>query len=181
MIQLGRTGVIIDQDEVGQLRSIYARNHCALLPGLLDASLLEFLARRLERQQWVRKVHGEIGAEDVLDDAVALSALDFVANTPAFLELVRRVSGRDEVRLFRGRVYRLTPGSADYDSWHSDVVEREPPRLVGMSINLGARAYTGGGCCSSVRRTPRKLPTRSPTGAGAMPPCSRYTPGSSIG
>lgn len=144
MIQLGRTGVIIDQDEVGPLRAAYARNRCVLLPGLLDASLLDFLARRLERQPWVRKIHRGIGAEDVLDDAVALSALNFVANTPAFLNLVRRVSGRDEVRLFRGRVYRLTPGSADYDSWHSDVVDGEPPRLVGMSINLGKRACAGG-------------------------------------
>lgn len=144
MIQLGRTAANIDQDEVGPLRATFRRNRCVVLPGLLDASLLEFLSRRLDQQRWVRKIHGGIGAEDILDDAVALSALNFVANSPAFLDLVRNVSGRGEVRLFRGRVYRIKPGSADYDSWHSDVVEGEPPRLVGMSINLVAREYAGG-------------------------------------
>jgi len=144
VIQLKKTSAIIDQDEVVLLKSAFERDHCVLLPGLLDPELLKFLAPRLDQQTWIRKIHPDVGAEDVLNDALAVGLLDFVTNTPAFLAAVRDISGRADVAIFRGRIYRLMPESEDYDSWHSDVVQDEAPRLAGMSINLGARAYTGG-------------------------------------
>src|SRR5207253_326319 len=42
---------------------------------------------------------------------------------------------------FEGRVYRLSPGTGHYDSWHNDVGE---DRLVAMSINLGRTPFQGG-------------------------------------
>jgi 2-oxoglutarate-Fe(II)-dependent oxygenase superfamily protein len=144
VIRLGKTSAIIDQDEVALRQALFAKDRCVLLPGLIDPGLLAFVAPRLEREAWVRKMHGRIGAEDVLDDALAVGLLEFVANTPAFLAAVRRISGRAELTRFKGRIYRLAPGSHDYDSWHSDVVDGEPPRLAGMSVNLGARGHEGG-------------------------------------
>lgn len=144
MIQLKKTSVTIDQEEVELLRSAFAENHGVLLRGLLEPDLLKFLAPRLDQQPWVRRRHEGIGADDVLNDGLAVGLLNFATNSPAFLDAIRRISGCADVVFFKGSVYRLMPDSEDHDSWHSDIVARGNTRLVGMSINLGARGYSGG-------------------------------------
>ena len=65
-------------------------------------------------------------------------------NTPPFLELVRRITHCDQITWFGGRVYRMEPSPDYFDSWHADTGTTHQDRLVGMSINLGARPYQGG-------------------------------------
>jgi len=144
VIQLQQAGAIIDADDVRRLQSAFEANHCAVLPQLLDPGLLKFIQGRVERQPWIRRTEEGIAAEDVLDDELCLSLLHFVANTPRFLEAVGHIGGSADLSLFRGRVYRFIPNSAHHDSWHDDVGDNMDRRLIGMSINLGSRAYAGG-------------------------------------
>ena len=143
MIQLQKTRVIADPDDVGRLKSAFAENDCVLLPRLLDPEILKFVPLRLQ-QHWVRRIEKGIATEDVLDDELALGLLHFITNTPDFLEAVRDISGCAAVTLFRGRVYRFIPDSVHHDSWHDDVGDTMDRRVIGMSINLGSREYAGG-------------------------------------
>ncbi|MEK7436109.1 MAG: 2OG-Fe(II) oxygenase [Pseudomonadota bacterium] len=144
MIQLQKSGEIINPDEVLRLKSEYQAHSCVRLPGLLGADLLKYLLTRLEQQPWIRRDHGGIGADEVLDDESARRLLHFVANAPGFLEAIRVIGCCPEISEFRGEVYRLAPNSDHYDTWHSDAAQTRKQRLIGMSINLGSRAYSGG-------------------------------------
>lgn len=144
MIQLQKARAIVDADDVRRLQSAFAENHCVALPQLLDPGLLEFVQRRVERQPWIRRTEEGIATEDVLEDELCLSLLHFVTNTPRFLEAVSHIGGSADLSLFRGRVYRFIPHSAHHDSWHDDVGDKMDQRLIGMSVNLGPRAYAGG-------------------------------------
>lgn len=144
MIQLQKSGVVVDPDDIGRLKSAFERDDCVLLPKLLEPELLKFILPRLEQQPWITRIEKGIATEDVLDDELALSLLHFVANTPGFLGAVRDISGCPDVILFRGRLYRFIPNSIHHDSWHDDVGGNTDRRLIGMSINLGSREYAGG-------------------------------------
>lgn len=144
MIQLRKSSVVVDPDCVRRLKSDFAESGCVVLPQLLDPELLRFLLPRLAQSRWIRRIDKDIAAEDVLDDELALSLLHFVSNSPAFLGAIRAVCDCAGASVFRGRIYRLLPGSALHDSWHDDVGDDKDRRLVGMSINLGQRAYAGG-------------------------------------
>ena len=144
MIQLQKSREIIDSDDLGRLKTAFARENCVFLPKLLDAAILKFLVPHLERQIWIQRSHEGIGSDDILCDGAAVRLLHFVTNTPGFLEAVREISGCKDLTLFQGNVYRLIPDSDHYDSWHDDVKENSDRRLVGMSLNLGSRDYEGG-------------------------------------
>ncbi|TSA19018.1 MAG: 2OG-Fe(II) oxygenase [Betaproteobacteria bacterium] len=144
MIQLRKSSVVVDPACVGRLKSEFAQSGYVLLPQLLDTDLLQFLLPRLSQPRWIRRVEKNIAAEDVLDDELALSLLHFVSNSPAFLGAIREVCDCSGASVFRGRIYRLLPDPVHHDSWHDDVGDAQDHRLVGMSINLGPRAYAGG-------------------------------------
>ncbi len=144
MIQLQKSGLIIDADDVQRLKSEFDRNSCVLLPKLLDAELLNYLQLRLEQPLWRSRTDEGIATEDVLDDSRALSLLHFVTNSPAFVTAVCDISGCADTSLFLGRIYRFIPNSVHYDSWHDDLGDEADRRLIGMSVNLGSRNYAGG-------------------------------------
>lgn len=144
MLQLRKSSVAVGPACVGRLRSDFAENSCVLLPKLLDPELLQLLVPRLAQPRWVRRIDKDIAAEDVFEDELALGLLHFVTNSPAFLDAIRNVCDCAGASVFRGRIYRLLPDSVHHDSWHDDAGDEKDHRLVGMSINLGQRAYAGG-------------------------------------
>ena len=115
--------------------------HCVRLPGFLDAELLSFVQKLVERARFDVRVHENIGVELCLTDDVALDLLHFLSNNPVLFGVVRQITGCSRIGCFLGRVYRMVPGAGHYDSWHSDTVAH---RLVGMSVNLGTHVYDGG-------------------------------------
>ena len=123
------------------LREEFGVYHSARLPALLNATLIAAVSQGMQRGTWVGFEHDGLGREMILDDVLTLDLLHFVANTPAFLALIRDVTGCDTIARFEGRVYRMIPGTDHYDSWHDDVGAN---RVIGMSLNLGPRPYTGG-------------------------------------
>jgi hypothetical protein len=115
------------------------------IPQLLDASLLEFLRRRLGQCRWKLNPHsdpaGELGLDDVTEDPAALHLLYFVCNFPEFRALIHEVTGCGPLTVFRGRRYRKIAGGSHYNKWHSDNVDN---RVVAMSIKLSRGLYDGG-------------------------------------
>ncbi len=71
----------------------------------------------------------------------AVHMLLFLANHPQLFQLIRQITGCGAIGCFSGRVYRMVPGSQHYDSWHSDMIDH---RMIGMSINLSPKVYSGG-------------------------------------
>lgn len=143
MIQLTKIGLTGDAD-IRELAQQFEQSQAFRLPSLLHPHLLEMVASRLAHSDWTHQDDGTIARESLPSDPTPASILNFAANTPEFLELVRVLTGRPEIKLFGGRVYRMTPGANHFDSWHADVGTTYQDRLVGMSINLSPQPYEGG-------------------------------------
>jgi 2-oxoglutarate-Fe(II)-dependent oxygenase superfamily protein len=141
MIQLRRSQVVADREDIERWKVEFREKHCVLLPRLLEPPLLDFLLERLEQGEWRDRVHEGIGIEVVLEDLPARGLLHFVANAPAFLRTVQEITGCGPLTQFEGRVYRFIPNSGHHDSWHDD---NGKGRLVAMSLNLSPRGYEGG-------------------------------------
>ena len=141
MIQLKKSGVVIDQCDVERLRNEFEKKHCVLLPKLVEETLLSFLLLRTHEGRWEDKVHEGIGCEIILDDRPALHLLHFLTNVPSFINAVRTITGCDDVGLFAGRVYRFNPDPAHYDTWHDDLTFG---RRAALSLNLSPEVYEGG-------------------------------------
>ena len=141
MIQLTTAGAVCP-DDVNVLRDEFQRQHSVRLPGVIHPELIQMVSSRLERTNWIPRDHGEIGRESAPEDLGLEHLLNFVVNTPQFLELISGITQCPGIVCFEGRVYRMLSDSEHYDTWHSDTGGDD--RLVGMSINLGARPYCGG-------------------------------------
>jgi 2-oxoglutarate-Fe(II)-dependent oxygenase superfamily protein len=141
MIQLQKSRVVADREDVERWNIEFREKHCVVLPKLLESPLLDFLLERLAQGQWRDEAHEDIGVEVVLEDAPARGLLHFVANAPGFLKTVQEITGCGPLTQFGGRIYRFVPNSGHYDSWHND---NSNGRLVAMSLNLSPRGYEGG-------------------------------------
>ena len=141
MIQIGRRCVVVEDENARRLQGNFRVDHIVLLPALLEPSLVDDILRRVENGAWQGMSHKNIGDEIVSTDVPAHHALHFMANAPAFLDAVRTISGCPEITWFGGRVYRFSPNSGHYDSWHDDL---DGHRRVGMSLNLSPNGFQGG-------------------------------------
>jgi hypothetical protein len=142
MLQLTRNGIAGSFD-LEAMRAEFDANRALRLPGLLAGDLLAKVHRRLELGQWIEDVHPGISRELVLRDRPGWQMLHFLASSPGMLAVVRGISGSPEISNFRGRVYRMLPGSENRIRWHDDLSELHG-RIVGISVNLGPLPYSGG-------------------------------------
>ena len=143
MIQLIKSGLAGSAD-LEVLANQFRESRVFRLPRLLHSEVLDIVWSRLDQCAWTTHDDGKIAREVVPDGLGPLSVLNFVTNTPEFLDLMRRITGHDAIRLFTGRVYKMEPSGEHFDTWHADVGSRHKDRLVGMSINLSPRTYQGG-------------------------------------
>jgi hypothetical protein len=143
MIQLTRYGLEGNAD-LAELESRFERSHVFRMPGLLHPDLMRFVSCRLETCNWITSDDGEIAREALPDNPALASVLNFAANTPEFLDLIRRITRCHRITWFNGRAYRMGSSTDHFDSWHADLGTTHQDRLVGMSINLGSRPYQGG-------------------------------------
>jgi hypothetical protein len=143
VLQLTRSGPALSwtDADLRRLRTQFEECHCIRLPQLVDAAEFAYVQRQLDRGVFAEKRHGNIGVEHCLQENAALNLLNFLASDPRFLELIEQLTGCGTIGTFIGRIYRMVPGSGHYDSWHSDCLEH---RMVGMSLNLSDRVYSGG-------------------------------------
>jgi hypothetical protein len=140
MIQLTRNGMT-GSAEIDALREEFEQLQTFRLPGLIHPNLLKVLLERLDQTAWKARTHDKIASEIMPEDPLPINILNFAANSPGFLEVIRQITGYKEINGYGGRVYRRAT-SEHYDSWHDDL--SADSRLVGMSVNLSAVPYQGG-------------------------------------
>lgn len=162
MIQLQKSRVVADPEDVERRKIEFREKHCVVLPKLLAAALLDLLLERLERGRWRDSLNEDVGREVILDDAPARGLLHFGVNTPIFLNSVQEITDCRPLTRFWGRVYRFIPNSGHHAVWHGD----EENGLIGMSLNLSQRGYEGGLFQLRERRTERVLAEIANTGWG---------------
>jgi len=143
VVQLTRSGLVVSAagEDLRELRAQFDRLHCFRLPAFLDADLLSFIQRRLERVEFAERVHDKVGLELCLTGDVTLALLYLVTNDSKLFDLVRQLTGCGRIGCLVGRIYRMIPGTAHYDSWHSDRIGH---RMIGLSVNLSAKIFAGG-------------------------------------
>jgi hypothetical protein len=137
----GRTVVRGSAAEIAEARERFARCGYLKIPGLIEGRLLEAVLAALDGAAFYDRVHDGIGVELCVRPGAVSGALEFLMNDPALLEAVAGLARCGPIGCFEGRAYRMVPGTAHHDSWHSDVGE---DRLVAMSVNLGREPYQGG-------------------------------------
>jgi len=164
MIQLTRSGTVLpDSGELMRLRDEFQRECWVRLPQLIEPALLEVLCSGLEQADFRPRVDKGIGAELCLEFCRTVASFSFLANNHQFFEIVKTIAGCDRIGYFLGRVYRLMEGNGCYDSWHNDIVGT---RMVGMSINLSPRPYSGGLLLLRQRKPERVVAEIANTGFG---------------
>jgi 2OG-Fe(II) oxygenase superfamily len=129
------------EDELARMSEEFRRRRCLVIPGLIEGSLADELARLVDGSIFYRREHDGIGVEECMEVNAALAWLLLLINDERLLGVIRSITGCASIGRFDGRVYRLAPSTDHHDSWHDDVGDN---RLVAMSINLGLEAYEGG-------------------------------------
>jgi hypothetical protein len=128
-------------DDLAALRNQFDREHCVRLRGLIQPPLLEQIINRVGEAAFEERRHGEIGSEECMEGGTTLAMLLLVANDERLFDAIRTITGCGPIGCFDGRVYRLVPGTAHHDSWHSDM---DGNRMIAMSVNLSPQPYDGG-------------------------------------
>ncbi len=141
MLRITKTGTIVTAGDLDELRAAFEVHHCVQLRGLLDPELAHLIRSRIDDTQFYERPHDEIATEECLADSTLQATLVFLINDDAFFDAVRRITGCDRFKGFWGRIYRMLPDRAHFDSWHDDV---DGDRVVGMSVNLSAGEFRGG-------------------------------------
>lgn len=143
LIQLTRNGVSFSGSvaDLRALRGQFLRDNYIILPKLLEAELFQMILKRIEAAPFQNHEFNGVVRQSVMDDPATYNLLMFLTNMPEFQRLIQRITGCRKIADFRGRVYRLNPGTDDRIVWHSDVRDH---RMVTLSLNLTTEEYRGG-------------------------------------
>lgn len=145
MIQLALAGFHAELSgaALAALQAEFAEFHTFQVRSFLDPGLLTFLLSRIQPADFKPRPHGKIAMELAVDSKtnIGVQSLQLRMNDKGLREFMEEVTQTRPLEHFEGRVYRMTPGTDHYDSWHDDVTEG---RRIGMSINLSAAPYRGG-------------------------------------
>jgi hypothetical protein len=123
------------------LREDFARERCVVLVRFIEPTLLGRIRAELVHAEFAPRTHDGIGAELCMRPEPVLELLHLLVNDPPLRHAFEQITGSRPLGWFRGRVYRMDPSAAHWDSWHTDAVE---DRLLGMSVNLSPGRYEGG-------------------------------------
>ena len=163
MIQLRKAGLVAHREDVQRFRSQFEEKHFVKLPGLLDPQLLSLVLSYIVQGQWQESAELGFYSESILENCAAPGLLQFVGNTPKFLETISEITRCDALTWFVGRVYRMRPNIDHTDKWHDDDADG---RLIGMSLNLSPRGFEGGLFQMREAKSRRMLVEIANTGLG---------------
>jgi hypothetical protein len=144
LIQLTKSGVEFSASPAAgnRLRREF-RNHQHLkLKNFFASPLLSIVQNRIAGASFFEKTDEGIATEDRMNDATNLGLLLFVMNSQKLFDAVELITGCGKIGCFNGRVYRFESDANHHDSWHDDKADER--RLVGISINLSEKIYSGG-------------------------------------
>jgi hypothetical protein len=144
-IQVGRSGTRLgDPGALRSAREAFAARHLVRLHDFLDADLVAFIRRALDRADWVVRVHDALDPPAIdlgITDRSLLGLLVFLLNDRRLFDAIRAMTGVRDIEFFHPAIYKMIPGQGHRDTWHDDV---DGNRLIAMSINLSAEPYAGG-------------------------------------
>lgn len=172
ILQITQTGVAVtDTARLSALREAFAQQHCAVLPQLLDACLLERIRQQLATTEFRPTSHVDIAGEEVFakdltatTTSVVVHLLYMLLNSPPLFQAMQQITGCPPIGSFAGRVYRTLPNSNHHLSWHDDNTTGN--HLIGISINLSPEAYSGGVFQLRQTHAPHLLSAIAPTAFG---------------
>jgi hypothetical protein len=143
VVEVTRSGTVVlgSTKEIKDLNTDFLRQSYVLLPGFLQPGLLDLLTSRLKVAVFQPRVHGTVGVELCLSDGRIEGMLGFLTNNVTLFRVIEGITGCGPIGSFGGRVYRMMPGKYHYEDWHNDMGDA---RLVGMTVNLGNKTFTGG-------------------------------------
>ncbi|MGB0522458.1 MAG: 2OG-Fe(II) oxygenase [Flammeovirgaceae bacterium] len=151
MISIKRNELVIDENQLKKYQEMFAEQHALVFPHFLHPSLESFITSYLTNATYYIKSHINqnnqrlIAKEFALDlDNMLYKVLSFYLNNPKLLEVIKSITGLQEIKSFQGRIYKFEESENTFDNWHSDVRTETEERLVGISINLGNMPYEGG-------------------------------------
>lgn len=149
MVQLTRAGCRYTQEDVDSCRAQFEATCCLVLPGLIEPQLAATISRATALTEYEEQDHTYADSDvpfghdaTAIEGAVPLRILTFVLNHETMLQFIREATGRNAVRGFAGRVFRMRPNESDHLDWHDD--RGNPARVLGVSVSLGTDTYSGG-------------------------------------
>ena len=144
-IQLTRTGARFygGSSALKRAQKEFQKKHVVLLKQFLEPSLLKQIQKTVSSSRFYTNKHKDIALEDCMVRNSVYNLLQFLANDEKVFEVIRRITGCKPIGCYNGRVYRMRPGQGHYDTWHSDI-DQKNGRLIGMSVNLSVGTYKGG-------------------------------------
>jgi hypothetical protein len=166
VLRLSQSGVarVGSSTEWAEAKAAFETRHAIAIPSFIEPSLFATVERELTTTEFEPRLHDGIASELCAKAGRLFGLLQFLGNDPALFSAVEELTGSGAVKSFEGRIYRFAPND-HHDSWHDDC---DGSRLVGMSVNLGSRVYSGGllqirDCAS--KRVLTEVPNTSPGGA----------------
>jgi hypothetical protein len=142
-IQIHRAGrVTASAADIEPLAREFQQKDVLLLENFLEPELLRQVQTAIADAEFQPRHHGDIKLELCMTrEGLALHMLMLLANSPAMLRLMERISGAGPLGSYVGRIYRFPPGPEYFDNWHDDLGDG---RQVAMSVNLSSEVYEGG-------------------------------------
>jgi hypothetical protein len=122
-------------------RTRFARQGYLKLAAVIEPDFLRIVTDALDHSEFYTRMHEGIGSELCASPSPLTGALELAFNDPVLFGLIDELTSCGTIGCFEGRIYRMVPGEAHYDSWHSDVGE---DRLLALSVNLGREPADGG-------------------------------------
>jgi hypothetical protein len=164
-LRRGEAVVHASPSRIAALRARFERNHCVLLPRLIETNLFDGLVRRVERAEFEERVHEGIAEnlELCMQPNAVGGILHVLLNSPSLFALLEHVTGCGPIGHYTGRIYRVVPGHGHRDAWHDDLGGH---RVLALSLNLSRARFVGGQLQIRERASNRVVHEEVNTGFG---------------
>jgi hypothetical protein len=122
------------------LRQEFTQRHAVVLRSFLDEGEREWIARQLGAAEFEENTIAATGKTELLMKPNGISAfLLFKLCSAEMFDLVEALAGTRPGD-FRGRTYRMLPGSKHFSPWHDDAVQA---RIAAFTVNLSTEPFEG--------------------------------------
>ena len=123
-----------------EAREDFKRQHALAITNLLEPALLAVLKANSGGTFSTRLNAG--GQVEYQDPARGAKVMDMILSRREILDWMEAVSGRKNLRMFGGEVFKISAGRDDHLTWHDDLMDRT--RRVVLVVRVGEQDYEGG-------------------------------------
>jgi hypothetical protein len=141
-IKVGLQRTDMDRDP-GDFRERFRRDRALAFSDLIDAALFGRLLQLCDRAEFVVDTLADVARRQLEVPGTAGNALALALKRPELLRWLEKATGCGPLNSTFGRVVQNTVGKPHHLDWHDDLPE-DPMRRLGITVNLGQKAYEGG-------------------------------------